>query len=32
LTITIIHKPVFTWPKRLKHIAIKHTFVHDILQ
>jgi len=29
LTITIIHKPVFMWPKQLKHVAIKHAFVHD---
>jgi hypothetical protein len=31
-TITIMHKPVFTWPKRLKHVAIKHAFIHDHIQ
>jgi hypothetical protein len=31
-TITIIHKPVFAWPKRLKHITIKHAFIYDHIQ
>jgi hypothetical protein len=31
-TIMIVHKPVFAWPKRLKHVAIKHAFVHDHIQ
>jgi hypothetical protein len=31
-TITIIHKPVFTWPKRLKHVAIKHMFMYNHIQ
>jgi hypothetical protein len=28
----IMHKPVFAWPKRLKHVAIKHTFIHNHIQ
>ncbi len=28
----IVHKPVFTWPKRLKHVTIKHAFMHDHIQ
>jgi hypothetical protein len=31
-TITVVHKPVFAWPKRLKHVAIKHAFVYDHIQ
>jgi hypothetical protein len=27
-----VHKLVFMWPKRLKHVAIKHTFVYDYIQ
>ncbi len=28
-TIAIVHKPIFAWPKRLKHVTIKHAFVYD---
>lgn len=31
-TITVIHKPVFMWLKRLKHIMIKHVFVYNHIQ
>ncbi len=31
-TITVIHKPVFAWPKRLKHVVIKHMFMYDHIQ
>lgn len=27
-----MHKPVFAWPKRLKHIAIKHVFMYNHIQ
>jgi len=30
--ITIMHKPIFAWPKQLKHVTIRHGFIYDHIQ